>query len=174
MEKKKKKKEMEQQPVTVNITNNNEFKKGVGAFITNLNHLTIVMDSEGNMKMDAAVAPAMPHTQVEVIKKELDEELLARAIENCQQYFWGNVSYAVVFCICRDDYKKCFARSDFEEMIEQLPYKNKRSYCCLAGTIANAFYNNKIFNEPIDEWDKFNPLARITKLRDELRKELKL
>ena len=60
MEKKKKKKEMEQQPVTVNITNNNEFKKGVGAFITNLNHLTIVMDSEGNMKMDAAVAPAMP------------------------------------------------------------------------------------------------------------------
>lgn len=103
-----------------------------------------------------------------------DEELLARAIENCQQYFWGNVSYAVVFCICRDDYKKCFARSDFEEMIEQLPYKKQRSYCCLAGTIANAFYNNKIFNEPIDEWDKFNPLARITKLRDELRKELKL
>jgi hypothetical protein len=60
MEKKKKKKDTEQQPVTVNITNNNEFKKGVGAFITNLNHLTIVMDSEGNMKMDAAVAPAMP------------------------------------------------------------------------------------------------------------------
>ena len=71
MEKKKKKKEMEQQPVTVNITNNNEFKKGVGAFITNLNHLTIVMDSEGNMKMDAAGLPlsaqgiATPHSQRE-------------------------------------------------------------------------------------------------------------
>ena len=105
---------------------------------------------------------------------ELDRELLARAIENCQQYFWGNSSYAVVFCICRDDYKECLTRSDFEEMIEQLPYRRKRSYSCPVGTIANAFSNNPIFNEPISEWDKFNPLARIMKLRDELRKELKL
>lgn len=174
MDEKKKDKKKQEQPVTVNITNNNQFQKGVGAFITNLNHLTIVMDSEGNMKMDAVEAPVMPHTEVEKIRKELDKELLTRAIENCQQYFWGNASYAVVFCICRDDYKKCFTRSDFEEMIEQLPYKHKRSYSCPAGTIANAFSDNPIYNEDISEWDKFNPLKRITKLRDELRKELYL
>ena len=49
MDEKQKDKKKQEQPVTVNITNNNQFQKGVGAFITNLNHLTIVMDSEGNM-----------------------------------------------------------------------------------------------------------------------------
>ena len=57
--------EKNEKPVTVHITNNNKFEKGVGAFITNLNHLTIVMDSEGNMKVDAVQAPVMPYTQVD-------------------------------------------------------------------------------------------------------------
>ena len=74
MEKKEKeaKKAQQEKPVIVNITNNNEFHKGVGAFITNLNHLTIVMDSEGNMKLDAnqVPAPMMPHTEVEVVKPQ--------------------------------------------------------------------------------------------------------
>ena len=163
-----------ERPVTVNITNNNQFQKGVGVFITNLNHLTIVMDSEGNMKMEGVEAPVMTHTEVEVVQKKLDKELLARAIENCQQYFWGNASYAVVFCVCRDNYKTSYTKSDFEEMIEQLPYRQKRSYNCPAGTIANAFSDNPIYNEEISEWEKFNPMKRILKLRDELRKELKL
>ena len=60
------KKSKQEKPVTVNITNHNTFQKGVGAFITNLNHLTIVMDSEGNMKLDAQQLPVMPHTEVEV------------------------------------------------------------------------------------------------------------
>ena len=59
-----------EKPVTVHITNHNQFQKGVGAFVTNLNHLTIVMDSEGNMKMDAVQTPAMPHTQIEKVKPE--------------------------------------------------------------------------------------------------------
>lgn len=71
MEKKKKK---DDKPVTVHITNHNKFEKGVGAFITNLNHLTIVMDSEGNMKMDAVQAPVMPHTQVDVVPNSQEEE----------------------------------------------------------------------------------------------------
>ncbi len=70
------KKEKKVRPVTVHITNHNQFQKGVGAFITNLEHLTIVMDSEGNMKMDAGqvVAPVMPHTEVDLEKKEPSED----------------------------------------------------------------------------------------------------
>ena len=60
-------KEKNEKPVTVQITNHNEFQKGVGAFITNLEHLTIVMDEDGNMKVDAGQVPAMPHTQVDVV-----------------------------------------------------------------------------------------------------------
>ena len=42
------------------------------------------------------------------------------------------------------------------------------------GTIANAFSDNPVFNENVGEWDGFHPLPRIIKLRDELRKQLKL
>lgn len=107
-------------------------------------------------------------------KIELSIEKLARAIENCQDYFWANASYAVVFCICRDDYKTGYTKSEFEEMIEQLPYKQKRSHSCPVGTIANAFSDNPIYNEQISEWDKYNPQRRVIKLRDKLRKELML
>lgn len=63
----KKNKEKKSKPATVQITNHNEFQKGVGAFVTNLEHLTIVMDEEGNMKLDPGQVPVMPHTQVDVV-----------------------------------------------------------------------------------------------------------
>lgn len=83
-------------------------------------------------------------------------------------------------CVCcrvlyrRDDYKMTTSKTAFEEMIETLPYKKKRSYTCPKGTIANAFSDNPVFNENVGEWDGFHPLPRIIKLRDELRKQLKL
>ena len=107
-------------------------------------------------------------------QKVMDKELLARAIENCQQYFWGNSAYAVVFCICRDVYKMTPNKTAFEEMVENLQYTKKRDHTCRAGTIANAFSDNPIYNEDIMKWDNFNPAKRIIKLRDELFRELKL
>ena len=103
-----------------------------------------------------------------------DEQLLAQAIENCQSYFWSNSAYAVVYCICRDDYKKKLSQTEFEMMVEGLPYRKERNHQCTPGTIANAFSNNPIFYEDVNEWDGFNPMPRIIKLRDALRKELKI
>ena len=107
-------------------------------------------------------------------KRVPDNDRLACAIENCQQYFWGNSAYAVLFCILRDDYKITSSKTAFEEMVEKLPYKKRRSHTCPTGTIANAFVNNPVFNENVSEWDDFTPLPRIIKLRDELRNALKL
>jgi len=101
--------------------------------------------------------------------KQLDKQMLARAIEHCQQYFWGKSSYAVVYCICRDVYHVNISKSDFETMIEELPYTSKRSHICSSGTISNAFSNNPIFNENISEWDE-KASSRIIILRDELLK----
>lgn len=82
--KKKKQEEKKEKPVTVHITNHNTFQKGVGAFVTNLNHLTIVMDSEGNMKMDTsqAAVPVMPQTQVDVEQSPKEEEQLEEEIDD--------------------------------------------------------------------------------------------
>ena len=91
-----------------------------------------------------AQKPKQEHTDEE--KKEINSEQLARAIENCQKYFWGNSSYAVVFCIYRDDYKVKISQTDFEMVVENLPFKIHRDYQCTTGTISNAFSNNPIFN----------------------------
>lgn len=105
-------------------------------------------------------------------RKEFSEKQFAHAIESCQEYFWGKSAYAVVFCICRDEYKQKMGKTAFEEMVEELPYNKQRDFTCPKGTIANAFSDNKIFNENIREWDRFSPLPRIIKLRDELLKRL--
>lgn len=105
--------------------------------------------------------------------KELDEDLLTRAIENCQTYFWAKASYAVVFCVCRDSYKIHPNKSAFEKLVEKLKYTKKRNFSCPEGTIANAFSDNPIYNEHITEWDN-RAAERIIKLRDALMKELKL
>lgn len=104
----------------------------------------------------------------------LTDEVLARAIENCQAYFWANAAYGVVFCICRDEFRMQLSKTAFEKFIEKLPYKKARAHFCPNGTIANAFSDNPIYHEHIRNWDGFNPSQRIIKLRDALLKELKL
>jgi len=105
-------------------------------------------------------------------RKKLSLQKLACAIENCQKYFWANSAYAVLFCICRDDYEMDLSQTDFERIIEGLPYKKKRDHTCPTGTIANAFSNNPIFSEDVSKWEDYNHMKRIIKLRDELRKQM--
>lgn len=104
----------------------------------------------------------------------LGAERLAQAIEQCQEYFWGNSAYAVVFCVCRDDHGMEPNMSSFEMRVEMLPYKKPRSYTCPTGTLTNAFSNNKIYYDHVDKWDAQNPMKRIITLRDELRKALEV
>ena len=101
------------------------------------------------------------------------DELLAKAIEGCQAYFWANSSYAVLFCLLRDEYGMADNMSQFEREVEQLPYVGKRSYTCPKGTIVNAFSNNPIYKQPVGKW-KDKASIRILKLLEELRIKLEL
>ena len=106
---------------------------------------------------------------------DLSDGRLARAIENCQAYFWGNSAYAVVYCVCRDDYhKKDLTQSGFERMVEQLTYSKERDFTCTSGTIANAFSHNSLFKTHVSRWEMQGASERILKLRNQLRKELEL
>lgn len=102
-----------------------------------------------------------------------DDERLARAIECCQAYFWGNSAYAVLFCLLRDEYGMADNMSQFEAKIEQLPYNAKRDYACPKGTLANAFSDNPIYRQPVGKW-KDKASIRILKLLEELRLRLEL
>ena len=144
----------------------NHFEAGSNCQVFNGNITGCVFAMPGS----TVTQQTMPETKTE--KGQPDVTMLARAIENCQKYFWGNSSYGVVFCICRDDYEVEPNKSAFENLAGNLPYTKKLSYICTENTIATAFSNNPIFNENINNWDSKNPMARIIKLRDELRKQL--
>lgn len=153
----------------IHITNN--FNAPIGQHIDHVDTINFSMDGDGTFHFGTVENMKKETTK----QKELNMEELARAIENCQVYFWGNSAYAVLFCICRDDYKReNLSMSKFENMIEMLPYKQKRSHTCPAGTIANAFSDNPIYSKAIDSWNTTNAKERILKLRNMLRKELNL
>ena len=135
-------------------------------------------DMERLKKEEGIIEEAMEEEEIAETKprtigrKKLSLQKLACAIENCQKFFWGNSSYGVVFCICRDDYGMESNKSAFEHMAGNLPYTKKLSFICTENTIATAFSNNPIFNENVNNWDGKNPMKRIIKLRDELRKQM--
>ena len=107
-------------------------------------------------------------------KKELSAEQLARAIENCQEYFWAKSAYAVLFCLLRDECKKELSQAGFERMVVALPYKKELDYVCSTGTIANAFSDNSIYTFPVCKWEMEGASERIITLLKQLRKELQL
>ena len=105
--------------------------------------------------------------------KALSAELLAHAIEACQQYFWGKSSYAVLYCIIRDDFEQNMSRAAFERMVEMLPFTKNRDWICTEGTLDSAFRKNPYMSSPISKWEKEGVMERVPTLVEKLREELK-
>jgi len=160
--------ELEERLINRHEGRNYNFFKPVGQIIEHVDVINFNMDKDGNFHFEN-----VENVNVNKKKKEPSKEKLARAIENCQTFFWGNSSYAVLFCLFRDDYKMAMSKKTFETMIESLPFKKKRDFYCNEGTIANAFSDNPVFNSHVDEWGK-TASNRILNLRDKLRKQLDL
>ena len=175
--KKKKKQEVKKQekPVTVHITNHNTFQKGVGAFVTNLNHLTIVMDSEGNMKMDASQVPTMPHAEViancenpeeeaqEGNKLPSAEEMVAACEKTREEaLWWGNASWSVTYRIyCILGYKG--NEETFMKEVENWPFKKPFKYVCNRSALDRPLRRGRI-NGPLEKWAADGAAAREVKL----------
>lgn len=176
MDEKKKKKEKKEKPVTVHITNHNTFQKGVGAFVTNLNHLTIVMDSEGNMKMDAGQMPVMPHTQVDTQNTDEEEEedvlpspedMVAACVKTKEEgLWWGNASWSVAFRIyCILGYKG--NDESFIGSVNGWPFKQPFKYVCNRSALDRPLRRGRI-NGPLDKWAAEGASNREVKLGERL------
>ena len=169
MDKKKEK------PVTVHITNHNTFQKGVGAFVTNLNHLTIVMDSEGNMKLDAGQVGAQPHTQVDVEQpeEEQDEEPLTEAdmAAACEQtlaegLWWADASWGTAYQIfLQKGYNGGI--DQFVRDVKKWPFKNGFKKKCNKYSVGNPARKGKI-TWPFDKWRDYGVSERQIKLGERL------
>lgn len=180
--KKKKQEEKKEKTVTVHITNHNTFQKGVGAFVTNLNHLTIVMDSEGNMKMDEGQMGVQPHTQVDVEQspeeEDNDEEPLTDAdmAAACEQtlaegLWWADASWGTAYQI--------FLQKGYNGGIDQFvrdvknwPFKKGFKKKCNKYSVGNPARKGKI-TWPFDKWRDYGVSERQIKLGERLLEILK-
>ena len=94
---------------------------------------------------------------------------LARAVEQCQPYFWAKSAWAVVFCVCRD----CFGVADnvsaFEKRISELKFsKPVKEYA--PNTIHVAFINNAFMKKPLSKWEESRALVLARELKAVLEK----
>ena len=149
----------------IHITNN--FNAPIGQHIDHVDTINFRMDGNGEFHFGIV-------ENMEREERELSDEMLANAIENCQRYFWGNSAYAVVYCIYRDDYDKGISQTGFERLVEQLPYTKNRDYKCSTGTIANAFSDNAIYKLHVNKWETNGASKRVITLLNRLREELEL
>lgn len=149
----------------IHITNN--FNAPIGQHIDHVDTINFRMDGDGTFHFGTV-------ENMEKAKKEFSTQRLATAVENCQDCFWGNSSYAVLYCLIRDDYEKTMTQTGFEQMMESLPYSKNRDYKCSAGTIANAFSDNPIFKIHVSRWEAQGAPKRTILLLNKLREELEL
>lgn len=99
-------------------------------------------------------------------KQEQEEvvsiDKLVESTGQVRQYFWGDSSWAVIFCVCRD----CFNYADNMSQFE-------REFHCQEGLLSNTFRNNTYMRLPIDKWEQNGAKERVLRLVDAYKKAVK-
>ena len=90
-------------------------------------------------------------------------EVLADAIRSVQSFMWGKSAYAVLFCVCRDEYGMGDNMSQFEEDLRSMGFE------CPDGTISSAFYNNPYLKMRSDRWEANGAKPRTRLLADKFK-----
>lgn len=101
--------------------------------------------------------------------QKLSKESLAEVIIQAQQYFWGNSSYAVLFCLLRDFYRYPDNRTKYEKDMQGLPYIRKPEYVCTLGVVSSTFSDNPYMKLHIDKWEQNGAGERVLQLVEKLK-----
>ena len=95
---------------------------------------------------------------------ELTDARLAKAVEECQPFFWAKSAWAVVFCVCRDYFGVTDNVSAFEKRVQGLVLSDRvKKY--VAGTIYSALCNNAFLKKPISRWAEGRALVLAKELK---------
>jgi hypothetical protein len=94
----------------------------------------------------------------------VSHEVIGKAIKQVQDMFWGQSSYAVVFCVLRDLYGFGDNASQFEAIVGGLQQQLGFSYACPPNTIASSFYNNSYLKLNVSKWEQQNVKPRCLRL----------
>ncbi len=130
-----------------------------------INNLVI----NGNMNKSGTDHISNNGRQEEAQDKKADREMpswdiITKAIENVSGLFWGNSSYAVLYCVFRDYYSYKGSRSQYEREIGLLHFQVTPLYICTPGVVSSTFSDNRYMELHIDKWADNHAPERTMKL----------
>ncbi len=123
----------------------------------NVNIGQFVVENNGTMNYNAAKESEQDQQREQMPTGDS----FAKAIGKVSGLFWGNSSYAVLYCVCRDKYG-ISNRSEWERMIALLP--NKTDYTCTPGVVSSTINDHKYMEMHTDKWESNNAPQRVMKL----------
>ena len=128
----------------------NHFEAGSNCQVFNGKITGCVFAMPGSTVTQQATAPSALQSQ------ELPEvSALVACAAKVREYFWGDSSLAVIFCVCRDCYGYANNMSQFE-----------RDFQCQEGLLSNTFRNNPYMRLPIDKWKENGAKERVLRLME--------
>ena len=110
----------------------------------------------------------MMKNEAQAVKKDVmpPTDQLIQAVGKVLNMFWGNSSYAVLFCVCRDYFGYPNNMSMFESEFADLFNDVCPHYKCSPGTIVSAFFNNSFLKLPVEKWKENGAKQRALLLAD--------
>ena len=106
-------------------------------------------------------------------KITLTKEMLYQIVPRIQHYFRGSSSYAVLFCVGRDEFNYPDNMSQFEREMGDCPDLEQLEYPCPSGTLASAFYHNSYMKLPVKTWKDNGVKDKVLILADQFRMAVK-
>ena len=110
---------------------------------------------KAEVRMGQAVAEEAPAT--------LTADLLGKAVGGVKEYIWGHAAYAVLFCVCRDEYGWQDNASYFERQLSLLGINIP------AGTLNAAISRNPYMRQPVGKWKALGVMERVMVLVERFR-----
>lgn len=130
---------------------NDKNKNGgiVNNFYGNIGHIY-----NGNVTYNAPVTFS-GNNEKQQQQKKVSVAKLIESSEQVRQFFWGDSSWAVVFCVCRDYFEYADNMSKFE-----------RDFHCPEGLLSSTFRNNSYMRLHVDKWKENGAMERVLRLVD--------
>ena len=110
---------------------------------------------KAEVRMGQTVAEGAPAT--------LTADLLGKAVGGVKEYIWGHAAYAVLFCVCRDEYGWQDNASYFERQLSLLGINIP------AGTLNAAISRNPYMRQPVGKWKALGVMERVMVLVERFR-----
>ena len=105
----------------------------------------------------------MGQTAAEEAPATLTADLLDKALKGVREYIWGHAAYAVLFCVCRDEYGWQDNASYFERQLSLLGINIP------AGTLNAAISRNPYMRQPVSKWKALGVMERVMVLVERFR-----